>query len=120
MGFSNYKDTIIRIDDRIPLHYDNFIIFGDLNLNPTNSHLKTMCSSFGLTNLIKEPTCYKPNCNPSSIDVILTNRKNHFKNSIAIESSLSDSIAIQFNSILLFNCHKLILTTLKSSLPKHH
>ena len=73
----------------------------------TNSHLKTICSSFGLTNLIKEPTCYKPNCNPSSIDVILTNRKNHFKNSITIESSLSDS-------------HKLILTTLKSSLPKHH
>ena len=40
-------------------------------------------------------------------DVILTNRKHHFKNSIAIETSLSDF-------------HKLILTTLKSSLPKYH
>ena len=103
----NFKNTIIRIVDKISLHYDDFIIIGDLNLIPTNSHLKTICSSFGLTNLIKEPTCYKPNCNPSSIDVILTNRKNHLKNSIAIESSLSDF-------------HKLILTTLKSSLPKHH
>ena len=56
---------------------------------------------------MKEPTCYKPNCNPSPIDVILTNRKNHFKNGIIIESILSDF-------------HKLILTTLKSILPKNN
>ena len=94
----NFKNTIIRIVDKILLHYDNFIIIGDLNLIQTNSHFKII---FTLTNLMKEPTCYKPNCNTSPIDVILTNRKNHFKNGIAIESSLSDF-------------HKLILTTLKS------
>ncbi len=102
-----FQTLIIKSIDNLTSYYDNFIIVGDVNLTPTNPYLRTICTSLGLTNLIKVPTCFKLNCNPSSIDVILTNRKHHFKNSIAIETSLSDF-------------HKLILTTLKSSLPKYH
>ena len=51
-------------------------------------------------NLIKEPTCYKNAENPSSIDVILTNSKMSFRNSIAIETGLSDH-------------HKMAVTVLK-------
>lgn len=62
----NFQNSTIKSIDNFTSHYDNFIIIGDLNLVPTNPYLKTICSSLGLTNLIKQPTCYKPNCNPSS------------------------------------------------------
>ena len=37
--------------------------------------MKDFCELYNLENLIKDPTCYKNASNPSSIDVILTNRK---------------------------------------------
>ena len=48
------------------------------------------CELYGLDNLIKKPTCYKNPVNPSSIDVILTNKIEMFQNSMAIETGLSD------------------------------
>ncbi len=74
-----FKNSLIKTVDKCTSNYDNFIVIGDLNLTPSNQYLKTICSSLGLTNLIKVPTCYKPNCNPSLIDVILTNRKHNFR-----------------------------------------
>ena len=99
-----FQNSHIKIVDKASVNYENFIIIGDLNLTPDNLHLKTICSTLGL---IKEPTCFKPNCNPSSIDAILTNHKMQFKHSKAIETSISDY-------------HKMILTAWKSHLPKHH
>ena len=48
------------------------------------------CQMYRLDNLINEPTCYKNVNNPSSIDVMLTNRKSSFQDSITIETGLSD------------------------------
>ena len=58
------------------------------------------CETHNLENLIKVPTCFKNLMNPSSIDVILTNRKNSFQNTMAIETGPSDH-------------HKMTLTALK-------
>ena len=102
-----FQNSIIKIVDKASLNYENFVIIGDLNLTPDNLHLKTICSTLSLSNLIKEPTCFKPNCNPSSIDAILTNHKNQFKYSKAVETSMSDY-------------HKMIVTAWKSHIPKHH
>ena len=66
--------------------------------------MKNFCQSYGLKNLINEPTCYKNTNNPSSIDVILTNRPNSFQNSMAIETGLSDHHKIGLNSTQ--NVHK--------------
>ena len=55
--------------------------------------------------LIKEPTCFKNHENPSCIDLILTNFPRHFQNSMAVETGLSD-------------CHKMILTVMKSQYEK--
>ena len=52
--------------------------------------MKDFCEMYNLTNLIKEPTCYKNADNPSSIDVMLTNKKGSFQNSIVVETGLSD------------------------------
>ena len=41
-----------------------------------------------MENLIKLLTCYKNADNPSYIDVLLTNRKNSFQNTMTIETRL--------------------------------
>ena len=45
---------------------------------------------FDFVNLIKKLTCYKNPKNPSSIDVMLTNRTCSFQHSTTIETGLSD------------------------------
>ena len=99
----SFQNSLIKIIDKASPNYENLVIIGELNLTPDNPHLKAICSTLGLSNLIKEPACFKPNCNPSSIDGILTNHKMQFKHSKAIETSISDY-------------HKMILTAWKSQL----
>ena len=53
---------------------DNLLVLGDFNTVITEENMKNFCDSYNLTNLIKEPTCFKSLQNPTSIDVILTNR----------------------------------------------
>ena len=52
--------------------------------------MKDFCETYDLENLITDPTCFKNPDNPSSIDVMLTNRVNSFQNSMTIETGLSD------------------------------
>ena len=74
---------------------------GDFNCSVSEKVMKEFCEIYDLENLINKPTCYKNPNNPSSIDVILTNRKNSFQNSMTIETGLSD-------------CHKMTVTVLKT------
>ena len=59
-----------------------------------------LCELYDFSNLIKDPTCFKKPLNPTSIDVILTNKVRSFHNNNVIETGLSDH-------------HKLTLTVLK-------
>ena len=61
-----------------------------------------MCN---LKNRINQPTCYKNADNPSSFDVMLTNDKGSFQNSLAIETGLSDH-------------HKMTISVLKRYIKK--
>ena len=56
----------------------------------TEIEMKDCCERYGLENLIKVPTCYNNPENPSSIDIMLTNKKLSFQNSLTIETGLSD------------------------------
>ena len=88
-GSSSYfLSHVSNAFDKFIVNYDNNILIGDLNT--------TMCD-----------TCYKNANNTSSIDVILTNCKRSFQNSLAIETGLSDH-------------HKMIITVLKSYFKKKH
>ena len=69
--------------------YENFVLLGDFNLSTENPNLKNLMSSFDLESLINSPTCYK-STNPTCIDLILTNKKNHFMKSTTFETGLSD------------------------------
>ena len=61
--------------DKFIVNYDNIILVGDLSTTMCDETMKDFCQTDSLHNLINEPTCYKNANNPSSIDVILTNRK---------------------------------------------
>ena len=50
----------------------------------------SFCDLNGLRNLINVPTCYKNFDNPTSIDLILTNRLSYFQHSTVFETCLSD------------------------------
>ena len=63
------------------------------------------CSLYSIKSLIKTPTCFKSETNPSCIDLILTNRLNCFQNSSTIETGLSDF-------------HHLVLTVLKTTFKR--
>ena len=104
---SYFLDHVSKNLDKIMANYDNLVILGDLNSTMCNVPMKNFCELYNLENSIKDPTCYKNPNNPSSIDVILTNSKNSFQNSMAIETGLSDH-------------HKMIITVLKTYCKKRN
>ena len=104
-NISHFLNNISKIMDTNMSKYENFMIIGDFNAEITDSSLSGFCDAYNLKNLITEPTCYKSINNPSSIDVILTNRKRSFHNSKTVETGLSDH-------------HKMVVTTLKSEFVK--
>ena len=69
--------------------YEKFVLLGDFNMSTKNTNLKNFIRSFGLDSLIDSPTCYK-SINPTCIDLILTNKKNHFMKSTTYETGLPD------------------------------
>ena len=77
------------------------LLLADFNWSVEERNLKDFCEMYDLENLIREPTCFKDASNPSSIDVMLTNRRNNFKNFTTIETGLSDH-------------HKMTVTVLKT------
>ena len=75
------KDSLLELGtnlDAFICQYDNIIVMGDFNAECNGSSMKIFCETYNLTNLIKEARCYKNHLSPSSIDLILTNRKNYF------------------------------------------
>ena len=57
--------------------YKNFTLLGDFNMSTENLNLKNCMCSFDLDSLRVLPTCYK-SINQICIDLILTNKTNHF------------------------------------------
>ena len=111
-GYNPEKETISyfltnvsKELDKLLGNYDNVLVLGDFNSPVSEKYMKDFCEMYNLQNLIKGPTCYKNASNQSSIDVILTNRKNSFQNSTTIETGLPDH-------------HKMTVTVLKTYFKK--
>ena len=84
---------------------ENFILLGDFNSEIKEDSLKDFCDTYNLRNLVSGPTCFKSVQNPSSIDLILTNKPRSFQNTITVESGLSDH-------------HKMNVMVMRSHFPK--
>ena len=63
--------------DKCGRSYENTVILGDFNMQPTNQILKKFLEDNGFVNLIKSNTCFKSEPG-SCIDLILTNKSKNF------------------------------------------
>ena len=65
--------------------YENTVLLGDFNMQPTNQILKTFLEDNSIVDLIKSNTCFmsKP---ASCIDLILINKSKSFQNSVVMET----------------------------------
>ena len=100
-----FVKTLSPVLDHYMPKYDHFILLGDFNSEMRENAMSEFCDTYSLTNLIKDPTCFKNPLNPSTIDLILTNRPRSFQNSQTIETGLSDH-------------HKLTVTVMRAFFPK--
>ena len=99
LNFKHLKEIGKNLDN-YSSKYDNFILLGDLNSEPTESAVRDFCQIYGCKNLIKDNTCFKNPEKLSCIDLIITNRPKCFQNFVTLEKGLSDF-------------HKITLTVMK-------
>ena len=76
--------------DKYSSKYGNFILLGDLNSEPTEPAARDFCQIYGCKNLIKDNCNFKIPEKPSCVNLIITNRPKCFKNSVTLETFLSD------------------------------
>ena len=74
---------------QLSFQYDKTILIGDFNLTINNKRLQNVMTTFDLECLIKKPTCFQSS-NPTCVDLILTKKKEFFKNADVIEVVISD------------------------------
>ena len=88
---SKHLNEIDKNLDLLLSKYDNFMLIGDLNVEPTEATVSDFCEIYNLKHLIKDKTCFKPTCSkPTCIDLIITNRPKCFQDSVVIETGLPD------------------------------
>ena len=99
----NYFITeLTKILDKCRGTYENTVILGDFNMQPTNQILKTFLEDNSFVNLIKSNTCFKSKPG-SCIDLILTNKPKSFQNSEVMETGVSDHHALILSFLF---CHQ--------------
>ena len=76
--------------------YENTVILGDFNMQPTNQILETFLEDNTFVNLIKSNKCFKSKPG-SCIDLILTNKPKRIQNSGVMETGISDHQALIFS-----------------------
>ena len=81
--------------------YENFILFGDINVEPTDNAMEEFMKVYNLKNLVKGATCFK-NLEKPCNDLILTNKIKSVQTSYIIETGIGIS-----------DFHKMVMTVLK-------
>ena len=81
---SNHLKEIGQNLDNYSSKYDNFIILGDLNSEPTESSIRNFCEICSCKNLIRDNTCFKYPSKPSCIDLIITSRPKSFQSYVTV------------------------------------
>ena len=85
--------------------YDKILAAGDFNMSESDPELQDFLAHLDGKCLVKEPTCFKNVNSPSTVDHFITNAPRLFQKTMALNIGLSDF-------------HKLIVTVLKTGIPK--
>ena len=108
VNLASFFSELNKCVDMATRTYENIVVMGDINIDTDDdkaigqNKLSEFCDVFGLENLIQGSTCVTVRHEPTSIDVILTNKKRSFKNSGTVATGLSDY-------------HKMVLTTMRAN-----
>ena len=87
--------------------YDNKVVLGDFNLEPSSPSMLSFMDSQNFVSLVKNKTCF--NGTASCIDLILTNRKYSFKNTSSYETGLSNHHHLIYSVMkTIFKCEELM------------
>ena len=89
-NIGSHLNVITKTLDKYYGKYENVVFLGDFNAAIEETTMELFCESYNLTNLIKQPTCFKNPEKPRCIDLILTNRPKSFQTTCVIETGLSD------------------------------
>ena len=99
---SKHLQELQLIIDAHSSKYENLLIVGDFNAEPTETEIINFCQIYSMTNLIKEATCYKNPERPTCIDLMLTNKPKCFIKSMIVETGLSDFHKMTITIMRLF------------------
>ncbi len=86
------SDHLDKVIDKSLNTCDKYIVLGDLNCNmlkPGDNAVSRLCQDYNLTNIIKDPTCFKGDP-PSLIDVMLLSDNKKCKTGVVTPCPLSD------------------------------
>ena len=100
-----YFDNVSNALDLYCQTYYKFLLIGDFNAEDSEPCLSRFLYEHNSKNLVKDKTCFKSLENPSCIDIFLTNSPLSFQNTVTMLTGLSD-------------CHKMVITVLKSTSAK--
>ena len=70
--------------------FDKYMLVGDFKAEESEQCLSEFLFEMNAKNIVKAPTCFKSLCNPSCIDLVITNSSSNFQNTKAISTGLSD------------------------------
>ena len=70
--------------------FENIVLMGDLNTTDADEELLEFIEDRKLSKLIHFPTCFMSENNPSTIDLIITNKPKIFQNTIGVSIGISD------------------------------
>ena len=87
----NHLECLNRLIDERSSSFDNVVFIGDFNVSTNHNSMINFCDLTGL-DFINVPTCCKNFDNPTSIDLILTNRPSYFQRSTVFETGCQTSI----------------------------
>ena len=104
-----FSEIFTSLADKCFTKFDNCMFIGDMNFDLlSDTKGKPLCDIIDLldlVNLIKEPTCFMKNMQPSLVDVILTNRNKLCMKTLNFSTGVSD-------------CHNFISTVVNNNVPK--
>ena len=110
-NIKTFLSELKKCIDTVLNKYENIIVMGDMNVPMSNSNangfknVTDFCDIFDLKNLVKSTTCSAAKTHSTMTDLVLYNREELFKNSLTIETGLSDH-------------HQLVFTSLKTKISR--
>ena len=86
----NHMNDLGKALDSYLQKYDHILLIGDFNSEISDRSIHHFCNVCNLEYLSNTPTCFKNPEHPSCIDLLLTNSKNIFDETVFLESGLSN------------------------------